>query len=394
MRVAINGAGVAGPTLGWWLRRYGHEVVLYEKAPVLRTGGYVIDFWGVGYDVAERMGILPALQEKGYRIERLEMVNGRGRVVSEINVASIRSMVKDRFFSIPRGDIAATIYQACGDVETRFGCSVAGIEPRHDAMIVKSSDGSEEAFDLVVGADGLHSQVRSLVFGPEGQLEHDLGYYVSVFALRGYEPRDERAYVSYTVPKRQVARVSLREGVTMFMFIFRADAPGARGMEGSEPRAVLREVFKGMEWETQGILERMGEAEQFYFDRVSQIRMKRWTEGRVALVGDAAACASLLAGEGTGLAMAEAYVLAGELHRAGKDWAGAFAHYENKLRPMIETKQRGALRFAGFFAPKNRWGSFLRGMAIRAWSVPGMARWLVGDAVRDEFRLPEYRIEF
>ena len=112
MRIAINGTGVAGPTLAWWLRRYGHEPVLFEKAPELRTGGYLIDFWGVGYDVAERMGILPELVQKGYVVEALRMLDGRGRIVASLDVSTFRSLLKDRYVSIARGDLVA-VNQTC-----------------------------------------------------------------------------------------------------------------------------------------------------------------------------------------------------------------------------------------------------------------------------------------
>ncbi len=390
MKVAINGIGVAGPALAWWLRRYGHEPVLFEKAPKLRTGGYVIDFWGVGYDVAEKMGILPALREKGYVMQRLRMVDRGGRTAVSLDVGVFRALLGDRFVSLARGDLAATLFEACRGVEARFGTSIVGIEPRDRGVAVRLSDGSEEEYDLVVGADGLHSEVRSLAFGPEAEFEHQSGCYVAAFRLPAYRPREELAYVSHTVPKRQVVRVALRDDFTMFLFVFWADLIGPPPADARGPREVLREVFGGMGWEVPQILARLDEARELYFDRVSQIRMDRWTEGRVALVGDAAACVSLLAGEGTGLALTEAYVLAGELHRAAGDHTAAFQKYEAKLRPFLARKQKAALRMVGFFAPKTSFGLFLRDLATRATAIPVLGRVLLGDALRDEFELPEY----
>jgi 2-polyprenyl-6-methoxyphenol hydroxylase-like FAD-dependent oxidoreductase len=390
VKVAINGTGVAGPALAWWLRRYGHEPVLFEKAPKLRTGGYVIDFWGVGYDVAERMGLLPALREKGYLMQQLRMVDRIGRTSVSLDAGAFRALLGDRFVSLARGDFAATVFEACEGVEARFGTSVVGIEPRDRGVVVRLSDGSEQEFDLVVGADGLHSEVRSLAFGPEAQFEHQTGCYVAAFRLPAYRPREELAYVGYTVPKRQVVRAALRDDFTMFLFVFRADLVGSPPVDACEPRELLRDVFGEMGWEVPQILARLDEAQELYFDRVSQIRMDRWTEGRVALVGDAAACVSLLAGEGTGLALTEAYVLAGELHRAGTDYAAAFRYYEAKLRPFLARKQKAALRMVGFFTPKTWFGLFLRDLATRATAIPVLGRVLLGDALRDGFELPDY----
>ncbi len=390
MKIAINGIGVAGPTLAWWLKRFGHQPVLFEKAPQLRTGGYVIDFWGVGYDVAEKMGLLPALYEQGCIMQALRMVNRRGAKVAGMEVDIFRKLINNRYLSIARSDLAATIYRACNDVQSNFNCSIMGIQQHAGGVTIQASDGSQQEFDLVVGADGLHSQVRTLAFGPESEFERYLGYYVAAFSLPGYQPRDELVYVSHTVPQRQVARVALRNDLTLFLFIFRAELLDSQPTAAPAARAVLRNVFGDMQWEVPQILARMDEAEEIYFDRVSQIRMDRWTNGRVALVGDAAACVSFLAGEGTGLAMTEAYVLAGELHRAGGDHAQAFRNYEKILQPFLAQKQQAAMKFAGFFAPKNSWGLFLRDLATNAASLPFMAKLLIGRTFQDDFALPNY----
>lgn len=356
IKIAINGTGVAGPTLAWWLRRYGHQPVLFEKAPTLRTSGYVIDFWGVGYDVAEKMGLLPALYDQGYIFRSLRMVDRLGRTVASLDVSGFRALINDRFLSIAHGDIASTIYQACEGVDSRFGNSIVGIRQRSEGVIVQASDGTEEEFDLVVGADGLHSSIRSLVFGCDYQFEKPMGFYVAAFALPHYEHRDELIYVSHTIPLRQVVRVALRDDYTLFLFILRAELLASQPATASEQKAALHGIFGSMEWEVPQIMARMDEVEEMYFDRVSQIHMDRWANGRVALVGDAAACVSLLAGEGTGLAMTEAYVLAGELHRARGDYTMAFQKYEKKLRSFLARKQNAAVGFASFFAPRNSLG--------------------------------------
>jgi 2-polyprenyl-6-methoxyphenol hydroxylase-like FAD-dependent oxidoreductase len=389
VRILINGAGIAGPTLAYWLKRFGHEPVLLERAPSFRIGGYVIDFWGLGYELAERMGVLPALLERGYRMEHLQMVDARGSEVARTSVETIRASVGDRFTSVARADVAAALLGACEGVPLLFGNSVARLEPDAAGVTVELSDGRTERFDLVVGADGLHSRVRTLAFGDEAGCERALGCHVAAVRVADYPHRDELTYVSHTVPKRQVARVALRGGETLILFICRSELVDGAGAE-QDVKATLRRVFGSMAWEVPEMLERLDASADVYFDGVSQIRLEHWSRGRVALVGDAAACVSFLAGEGTGLAMVEAYVLAGELHRAGGDWARGLREYETRLARFIRGKQDAALKLRGFFVPETRLGLRARNLLVNAFAVPFIARQVVGRAVRDALTLPDY----
>ncbi|HEY2407473.1 MAG TPA: FAD-binding domain [Polyangiaceae bacterium] len=389
MRVAINGIGVAGPSLAYWLQQFGHEPVLFEKAPALRSGGYLIDFWGLGYELAERMGILPALLERCYRMDRLSMVDSNGREVAAMDVGPMRREMRGRFISLARADLAAALFDACWGVESHFGVSITGIEQDEQDIVATLSDGRRERFDLVVGADGLHSQVRQIAFGPDEQFETSLGCHVAAFRLPGYPKRDELTYVSHTVPKRQVARVSLRDEETLVLLVCRSELiDGEPTRERQKP--ALRRAFEDMKWEVPEILDRMDQVDDLYFDRVCQVHMPRWSTGRVALLGDAAACASLLAGEGTGLAMIEGYVLAGELHRTRGDVAAGLAAYEARLRSFVAAKQKAALRFRGFFAPESRFALKVRNVAVSTMSVPFIVNQLVARSLRDDLQLPDY----
>ncbi|MEZ4863826.1 MAG: FAD-binding domain [Caldilineaceae bacterium] len=390
MRIAINGTGVAGPTLAWWLKRYGHESVLFERAPALRTGGYMIDFWGVGYQIAEKMGIIPALQKKGYLIESLRLVDRAGQPVATMSTAEMRTLVDERFISIARSDIAATLYHACDGVETRFGTHITGIDQQADGVIAHLSNGAKEQFDLVVGADGLHSQIRGLLVGPEAEVEHSLGVEVAACTVAGYQPRDELTYIGHRAPQRMVSRVSLRDDKTLFLFTFRSTLIDKQPTNSAEAKALLRNVYGDTGWEAPFILQRLDDTDDFYFDHVSQIYLDHWCKGRVALVGDAAACASLLAGEGTGLAMLEAYVLAGELHRAGGDYSVAFRQYEARLQPFLRKKQESALTMVAFFAPKNWQQMTLARLAVQATALPYLSKFLIGRILQDDIELPEY----
>ncbi|HTQ03063.1 MAG TPA: FAD-binding domain [Polyangiaceae bacterium] len=388
MEVAINGTGIAGPTLAYWLRRWGHAPVLFEKASVPRSGGYVIDFWGLGYELAERMGIVPGLRERCYLMQRLSMVDARGREVASMDVTPMREQLHGRFVSVARADLAALLFEACRGVPTHFGVSIAGLEPDGDGVVALLSNGARRRFDLVVGADGLHSRVRELAFGPESKFEQRLGCHVAAFRLPDYRHRDELTYVSHTVPKRHVARVALPGGETLVLLVCRSELVG--DPPRSEQKAALRRAFGEMKWEVPAILDGMDAVEDLYFDRVSQIHLPRWSSGRTALLGDAAACASLLAGEGTGLAMLEAYVLAGEIHRARSDVARGLAAYDARLRSFVGKKQNTALGLRGFFAPQTALGLVLRNAAVNAFSIPFVAKHLVLRSLRDDFELPDY----
>jgi 2-polyprenyl-6-methoxyphenol hydroxylase-like FAD-dependent oxidoreductase len=386
VKIIINGIGVAGPALAYWLTKSGHDVVLVEKAPWLRADGYVIDFWGIGYDVAEKMGLIAEIRRLGYQVHEVRFVDGHGRKRGGFDVNVFGRMTNDRFTSVRRSDVSATIYRAIErNVETIFGDSVAGIEEHDNGVHVAFDHAPPRDADLVIGADGLHSRVRQLAFGPESEFEVPLDYHVAAFEVDGYRPRDELIYVSHSLPGRQVSRFAMRDDKTLFLFVFRDEYMGA-----DEPKAVLRTAFAGAGWEWPRIDKELENASSIYFDTVSQIRMDRWTKGRTALVGDAAACVSLMAGEGTGLAIAEAYVLAGELHACAGDFAAAFARYERRLMPFVKKKQESAARFASSFAPKTSAGITFRNALTKLMRVPFIAEFLVGRDLRDDIELPHY----
>jgi 2-polyprenyl-6-methoxyphenol hydroxylase-like FAD-dependent oxidoreductase len=392
MRTIINGAGIAGPTLAYWLRQAGHDVLLVEAAPELRRGGYVLDFWGLGYDIAEKMGLLPRLRQLGYQVREVRFVDRRGRKCGGFPVDVVSRLTNGRVTTLRRSDLAATIYGALdGAVETIFGDSVASIEEVGGCARVAFDHAPPREADLVVGADGLHSRIRRLAFGAEGWAEVSLGYHVAAFEVEGYCPRDELVYVSHGVPGRQVSRWSMRDDKTLFLFVFRdeyltTDSPSTE----QERKTVLANVFAGVGWECPRILAAMANVNNIYFDRVSQIRMDRWTKGRTALIGDAAACVSLMAGEGAGLAMAEAYVLAGELRHCGSDYGAAFARYQERLMPYFRRKQEWAARFGSSFAPKTAFGIAFRNLVTRLLQLPLLADLLFGRLLREEIKLPDY----
>jgi 2-polyprenyl-6-methoxyphenol hydroxylase-like FAD-dependent oxidoreductase len=388
MKIAICGAGIAGATLAFWLRRAGFEPFLIERAPALRKGGYIMDFWGLGYTVAERMGILDTVRARGYQLERLQMVGADGRPVGGFPVAALRKLTHDRFTSVPRGDLAAEIFAALdGRVEILLGDTIAHVEENGAGVALTLESGGVRQADILVGADGLNSRVRRLAFAPDSACRKDLGYRFAVFSLPGYRPRADSAYVLHAAPGRQIGRFSLREDRTLFLFAYRSPSSMPPPRDDAEAREQLKAVFAGMGWETPAILGRLDEAQDFYADDVAQIRLPSWRKGKVALIGDAGAAVSFMAGEGGGLAMAEAYVLAGEIAR---DPAAAFAAYENRMFGFLKQKQEAAEKFAATFVPETQFALWLRNQASRLTFLPGMANLMFGATVRDDFDLPDY----
>ncbi|MGC2331695.1 MAG: FAD-binding domain [Candidatus Acidiferrales bacterium] len=396
MKILISGAGIAGPTLAYWLARHGFDTTLIEKAPALRTGGYVIDFWGAGFDIADRMGLTSEILGKGYQVREVRIVDARGRRVAAFPADAFARATQGRYTSLARSDLAALIFKKTeGKVEAIFGDSISRIEQSAKSVRVAFESGAAREFDLVIGADGLHSRVRELVFGEQNRFEKYLGYKAAAFATDGYRPRDELTYVMFTEVGQQVGRFAMRDDRTMFLFTFADPAPDAATTgDPAAQKALLRKRFGSSGWECPQILRGLDGCDDLYFDRVSQIQMDPqqglWTRGRVALVGDAAFCVSLLAGQGSSLTMISAYILAGELHRAAGDYARAFARYQELFGPFILKKQKAALRFAGTFAPKSKFSMFLRNQVMNLLKIPWVADLAVGRDLEDKIAIPEY----
>ncbi len=394
MKILISGAGIAGPTLAYWLARYGLKPTLIEAAPQLRTGGYIIDFWGAGIEIADRMGLLPEIRAKGYMVKEVVALNRAGKRVAGFSAEVFERVTRSRFVSVPRGDLAAAIFgKLDARVETIFGDSIRSIDETASGVRVGFEQAPPREFDLVIGADGLHSRVRELVFGPQARFEKYLGYKAAAFEVAGYRPRQELVNVLYTQVHQQVVRFATRNDRTMFFFTFADPDPGGSD-NVAEQKALLRARFANSGWECPQILAAMETATNFYFDRVSQIRMDPqqglWTRGRVSLLGDAAFCVSLLAGQGSSLAMAAAYILAGELHRARGNYAEAFANYQNRFGPFVLGKQNSALRLAGTFAPKSKFALFLRNQVFNLMSIGWIANLAIGRSLIDRIELPAY----
>jgi 2-polyprenyl-6-methoxyphenol hydroxylase-like FAD-dependent oxidoreductase len=375
--------------LAFWLKAAGYEPTIVERAPALRSGGYVIDFWGLGYDLAERMGLIAEINRIGYHVREVRIVNDAGHRVASFGIAVFSELTGGRFVTLPRSTLSRLLFGKVRDsVEIIFGDEIVALEQETDCVRVALEHAGERRFDLLIGADGLHSQVRKLAFGPQSGFEKRLGYAVAAFEAPGYRPRDEDVYLIYGKPGRMLGRFTMHDNRTLFLFIFAASAFPDR-LEAQ--KALLRDLYGRGGWECRKVLGELDATDELYFDSVSQIKMQNWSRGRVALVGDAAFCVSLLAGQGSALAMTAAYMLAGELSASQGRYQQAFASYEARLRSYIDAKQRGAERFAGAFAPRTRAGLHFRNLVIEAFAIPGLARLAVGRDIAVRIELPEYQ---
>ena len=390
-RVLISGAGIAGPSLVQWLLRYGFEPTLIERAPAFREGGYMIDVWGTGHDIVERYGLLEAAQRRGYIFDRLKFVDKRGKEVSGFGGAVLRRALGGKFFSIQRGDLARTIYDTIdGRAETLYGTHIRALHQDADGVDIEFSTGEKRRFDLLIGADGLHSRVRELAFGAEVQFEEYLGYVAASFIANDYPHRDEATYVSFGRPGRQISRYAMRQDQSAFLFVFaEKNKPAIASHDSAAQKTLLHSRFADDGWEAAEVLNRLDTTNDIYFDTVSQIRMPHWTKGRVTLVGDAAYSPSLLAGAGAAFAMLGAYILAGELQAADGDFGRAFPTYEQRLQPFILRQQNAAVGLAGMFTAKTPLGVLLRNCVLNLMSVPAVGEWLARRMLGDSFPLPD-----
>ncbi len=389
--ILISGAGIAGLALAFWLKKYGFKPVIVEKAPSLREGGYMIDFWGVGFDVAEKMGLLPALEKEHYNIPELVFVDKNNNRIGSLNVYKLRKLINFRHFNLLRGELAKAIYQGIkNDIEFIWDTSIYSIVQEPDTLHISFKNDLQRKFDLLIGADGLHSNIRKLVFGREENFEKYLGYYTSSFTIENYLNKRDTFY-SYSVPDKQIGIYSISENKLATFFIFRQKEKIFYNHHNSvSAKKLLIDNFKNIGWESNNILEKMVNAPDFYFDTVSQIDMENWSQGRITLAGDACQCVSLIAGQGSALAMAGAYILAGELKKYNGDYVKAFANYQKMLKLLISEKQKMAVNFAGSFVPGSNLGIWFRDKFTNLMFSPLFGKWFLKKFLQDNLILPDY----
>ncbi|NUP19297.1 MAG: FAD-dependent oxidoreductase [Streptomyces sp.] len=337
--VLISGASIAGPALAFWLHRYGYAVTVVEKAPALRSGGYPIDVRGTALEVVRRMGILPRLRDAHIDLRRFTFLDGDGGEVASVSPHNVAGSVAGRDLEVRRGDLTDALHSAVrDDVEFLFNDSIDTLDQSGRGVDVTFRGGGRRTYDMVFGADGLHSRTRELVFGPEGQFHRYLGYCFAGFTMRNTFGLSHEITM-WNTPGRAAALYAVGDDdeVHAFLNFAHPEPPFDAFRDPEAQRDLVAGIFADAGWEVPGMLAALRDAEDLFVDVVSQIRMPRWSSGRVALVGDAAYAPSFLTGQGSSLALVGAYMLAGSL--ADRDAAAGFAAYEHHTRRFVTANQ-------------------------------------------------------
>ncbi|MEW1825593.1 FAD-dependent oxidoreductase [Streptomyces sp. NPDC088196] len=338
MNILVSGGGIAGLATALELGTRGHQVTLVERAAHLRVNGAPIDVRGDAIAFADRMGVLPRIREQRIRMsEHGVFVRADGSVAARLPVAEMSDSGDD--IEIAREDLTHILAAALPtSTDMVFGDSVDALADDGKGVDVHFVSGRAERFDLVVGADGLHSVTRRLAFGPERDYLRHLGLYVALTDLPG-EARADRTNPLYNYPGH-LASIARYKDKAFGVFLFRSGLLDYDYRDLDAQKQILVDAFAGhTEWKIPQLLDAVRADPEFYFDSVSQIHLPTWHRGRIALVGDAGYCAALLSGRGTSLALSGAHILAAELDNAGGDHTVAFERYEQRQRPYVEFAQ-------------------------------------------------------
>lgn len=386
--VLISGGGIAGPSLAFWLTRLGHSVTIVEQAQVLRTGGQAVDFRGPAVTVLDKMGLLERVQAGATSMGPLILVDGRGNKVAQLPAEVISGEIE-----IHWGTLAHILYETVrDDVDYRFGVRVTAVDDDGHRVQATFSDGSVGSYDIVIGADGLHSGTRRLVFGPEQEYVTRLGQCFGFFDIEN-RLRLDHSGMAYIDSGRTAALQAIHPDQPARASLFLNDPEvdfDYRDTEGN--KRLFAQRYAGMGWEVPHILEDLATAPVVYFDSIAQVHLDSYARGRVCLTGDAAWCASPRSGMGTTLAMVGAYVLAHELNTAGGDYAAAFDRYQRLMAPYVARCQALALQALKTDRYSSGWRATLRNLVLRMLRIPLVSKLVARQslAVARTFTLPDY----
>ena len=388
--ILISGAGIAGPTLAYWLKRYGFNPTVVEKSPTPRQGGYIFGLDGKrGVEVLERMGLWPRVEQEKYEGYEYVFVDEADRPITRFDVGVLTQEITGRpIVYMRRANLARLLYECTRDsVEYIFGDSVRQLTEDANGAQVAFESGNNRQFDLVIGADGLHSDVRAITFGPEQRFKKYMGHYVAAYAIHDY-PSQYGQVTFYTMPGKSVTLYHLKEGGVIAVFTFRHEQELTYDSQDTQrQKQILADIFSNKGWKVPELLEAMRTTSDFFFDVVSQIRMDAWFNGRIGLVGDAAYCPTLLTGYGSQLALVGAYILAGELKAAAGDYGTAFQAYERELRPFVEQKHKN-IKLLRQVVPGTAFELWARNQVMKLMSIHAVALFMMkqtwGKVVAEE----------
>lgn len=391
--VLVSGAGIAGPALAYWLREYGFSPTVVERAPAPRPGGQTVDLRGAGRTVVDRMGLLDRVRAVSLDQRGIAWVDARGRTIARMPVDAFGGEGIISEIEVLRGDLGQVLYEASlPGTEYLFDDTITALEQDQDGVTVSFERSAQRRFGLVAGADGLHSAVRGLAFGPETACVRSLDCYTAWFTAPD-EIELDGWYLMHNAPGGFVASVrpgrlpgELKAGLSFRSAPLRYERGDIAGQQD-----LLARRFAGVGWEAPRLLAAMRTAPDFTFDSMGQVRIDGWSAGRVALLGDAGYCPTPVTGLGTSLALVGAYVLAGELAAAGADHRAAFQRYEQVMRPYVTQGQRLPPGGASGYAPRSGLAIRLQAASMRASTRWPMRRLLAGQfAKADAITLPDY----
>ncbi|WP_433730743.1 FAD-dependent monooxygenase [Nocardia sp. CA-129566] len=375
--VLISGAGIGGSTLAYWLAERGLHVTVVERATGQRSSGNPVDVKGPAIDVVERMGIMARLRAASSAVSHMSFVNASGRRVARVDLKAFQGSAGDREVEVPRADLAAILLDASrGNAEFLWGDTITGLSQHADGVDVTFEHAEPRRFDFVIGADGLHSTVRRLTLGDESEFVRHMGIYIAT--VRIDEPfGSDREVLIYNTPGRALS-VHPTNGQALAAFMFRhRGVPGFDHRDSELHKGLVIEAFTDQGWRVPELLDRVRDTDDLFFDSVSKGELSRWSNGRIALLGDAASCVSLF-GDGSTLAIAGAYTLAEELAATPGDHEAAFRRYETRHRVLVDPKLNGVATAASMLIPATKAGIALRNTATRV--IPAVT------AIRDRMR--------
>ncbi|WP_206795028.1 FAD-dependent monooxygenase [Amycolatopsis sp. MtRt-6] len=398
MRILVSGASIAGPVLAYWLTRHGFDVTVVERAPALRkTGGHAVDLFRPAMDITERMGVLPRVEALATGTARMTLHREGGGKPVRVDLTKIYQATSDRHVEIMRDDLSEIYYDAGrDDVEYLFGDSITALSPDGE---VTFEHAPPRRFDVVVGADGLHSNVRRLVFGEEAGLTTFIGAYLGVLSLPDTLGLDGEAVTHLGAGRTAMIYSARHMSDARAVFLFRRREPlDYHHRDVPRQQQLLRAAFAGLHPQVDGWLAETGGA--FYFDSITQLRLDTWSRGRVTLVGDAGYCPGPAVGGSTSLAVLGAYVLAGELAAANGDHERAFAAYEREMGELVRRSRTFAAAAARTLIPGSRagvWALVRGGQLVSA--LPGAVSRAIaklntgGVRMHDSMRVNDYTVK-
>ena len=357
LRVLISGAGIAGPTLAYWLARFGHSVTVVERSGTLRSSGNPVDVRQPAMPIVERMNIVSRLRQASTVVSGWTLRDDKGRHSARVDLGTLWRLRNE--IEVPRGDLSTILYEASRDsAEFIFGDAMVSLAQDGGGVDVEFERSRPRRFDIAIGADGLHSRVRRLAFGPASGFVRHAGLYVATLPLpEGIDPG--RDITLLNAPGKAVALHPSRERPLALLIFRHPEIPDFDAWRVEQHKQILQTTFAGFGWRVPEILAAAQESRDLWFDEVSVVDLVNWARGRVTLLGDASSCASLF-GDGSTLAIAGAYTLAAALAEHPTEPETAFRQYQAVHRRLVDPRLKGLPLIAGFLVPRTRIGISVR----------------------------------